>query len=89
MYRIFLTKRALKDLEKIDIDAKTRIGNKLKTLLDDPAGNSKKLSNPSIGTYRFRIGDYRIIFDLEKEDIIVLRIGTEKIFISRFSKLCP
>ena len=78
MYRILLTKRALKDLEKIDIDAKTRIGNKLKILMNDPSGNSKKLSNPSIGTYRFRVGDYRIIFDLEIEDIIILRIGHRK-----------
>ena len=78
MYRILLTKRALKDLDKIDADAKARIGDKLKTLMNDPTGNSKKLSNPSIGTYRFRVGDYRIIFDLEKEDIIVLRIGHRK-----------
>ena len=78
MYRILLTKRALKDLDKIDADAKARIGDKLKTLMNDPTGNCKKLSNPSIGTYRFRIGDYRIIFDLEKEDIIVLRIGHRK-----------
>jgi mRNA interferase RelE/StbE len=75
MFKIVLTKRVLKDIEKIDIKTKTYIGNKLKTLSDDPIGVSKKLSNPVIGTYRFRIGDYRVIFDLEKDEVIVLRIG--------------
>jgi len=78
MYRILLTKRALKDLEKIDAETKTRIGNKLKILINDPLGNSRKLSNPLIGIFRFRVGDYRIIFDMEKENIIILRIGHRK-----------
>ena len=67
MYKILITKRALKDLEKINVDVKTRIGDKLKLLTNDPIGSSKKLSNSIIGTYRFRIGDYRIIFDIEEE----------------------
>jgi len=75
MYKIVLTKRALKDIEKIDIKTRANIGNKLKTLIDDPMKISIKLSNPVIGTYRFRIGDYRVIFDLEKDEVIVLRIG--------------
>jgi len=33
------------------------------------------LINPEFGTYRFRIGDYRVIFDIEDDQIIVLRIG--------------
>jgi len=75
MYKIVLTKRALKDIEKIDIKTKTHIGNKLKSLTDDPMKISKKLSNPIIGTYRYRIGDYRIIFDIENNEVIILRIG--------------
>lgn len=34
-----------------------------------------KLTNSKIGTYRFRIGNYRIIFDIEDDNIVVLRIG--------------
>ncbi len=33
-----------------------------------------ELSDPAIGTYRFRIGDYRMIFDMEGNDIVVLRV---------------
>lgn len=75
MYKIVLTKRAIKDIEKIEINTKMDIGNKLRTLIDDPLKVSKKLSNPIIGTYRFRIGDYRVIFDLGKDEVIILRVG--------------
>lgn len=78
MYRIIITKRAIKDLEKLDSADKKRIKEKLKILLDNPIGASRKLSNPIIGTYRFRAGDYRIIFDVDENDIIVLRIGHRK-----------
>jgi len=78
MYKILLTKRALKDLGKIDSDSKIRIGEKLRVLTNDPVGSSKKLSSAIIGTYRFRVGDYRIIFDIEDDKVIVLRIGHRK-----------
>lgn len=41
MYKILLTKRALKDLGKIDLESKIRIGEKLKVLNNDPVGSSK------------------------------------------------
>jgi len=78
MYKILLTKRALKDLGKIDSESKIRIGEKLKVLTNDPVGSSKKLSFAIIGTYRYRIGDYRIIFDIEEDKVIVLRVGHRK-----------
>jgi mRNA-degrading endonuclease RelE of RelBE toxin-antitoxin system len=31
---------------------------------------AEKLSNPILGEYRFRIGDYRVIFDIEGNEII-------------------
>ncbi|MCK4791223.1 MAG: type II toxin-antitoxin system RelE/ParE family toxin [Desulfobacteraceae bacterium] len=37
-----------------------------------------KLFDPALGTYRFRIGDYRVIFDIEGEEIVVLRVGHRK-----------
>ena len=78
MYKILLTKRALKDLEKLNVDVKLRIKDKLKLLLNDPVGSSKKLSNPLIGSYRFRAGDYRVIFDIDDDKLVILRIGHRK-----------
>jgi mRNA interferase RelE/StbE len=30
---------------------------------------------PLLFSYRFRVGEYRVIFDLEGDDIVVLRVG--------------
>ena len=78
MYKILLTKRALNDLEKFERNIKMRIGEKLKSLTSDPFSNTKKLSSSLIGTYRFRIGDYRVIFDIDEDKVVILRIGHRK-----------
>ena len=36
---------------------------------------AEKITDPRLGSYRFRIGDYRVVSDLEDEDIVVLRVG--------------
>jgi mRNA interferase RelE/StbE len=78
MYSILLTKRALKDLDKIDANSRIRIAERLKELTADPYINSKKLTSSIIGTYRFRIGDFRVIFDIDHDKIVILRIGHRK-----------
>ena len=75
MYRIVLTRRALKDLEKIDKRTQNRIAEKLKEYAQNPFKYARRLVNPYIGTYRFRIGDYRVIFDINDGTIVILRIG--------------
>ncbi|MCR4292457.1 MAG: type II toxin-antitoxin system RelE/ParE family toxin, partial [Candidatus Kuenenia sp.] len=54
---------------------KNRIGNALLKLRDNPLLYSEKLSDPALGTYKFRMGDYRVIFDIEGNDVVILRIG--------------
>lgn len=75
MYKIIITDRAIKDIEKLDIAEKKRIGEKLKLYAADPFRYSRKLTNPKIGSYRFRIGDYRVIFDISDDCIVILRVG--------------
>ncbi|WXG42021.1 MAG: type II toxin-antitoxin system RelE/ParE family toxin [Candidatus Freyarchaeum deiterrae] len=75
MYRIVFTRRALKDLESIDKEMQNRIAAKLKECSKEPLRYANKLVNPKIGTYRFRIGDYRVIFDIDGENIVILRVG--------------
>ena len=40
-----------------------------------PLKHAEKLTDSQLGSYRFRVGDYRIIFDLVESEIVVLRIG--------------
>lgn len=77
-YKLTYTSRAERDIKKLDPAAKNRIGKALLKLQANPLLYSDKLSDPAIGTYRFRIGDYRVIFDIEGNDIVVLRIGHRK-----------
>lgn len=41
----------------------------------DPLRFAVKLIDYKLGEYRFRIGNFRIIFDLAGKDIVVLRVG--------------
>ena len=75
MYRIVFTERALRDWKNLDRKIQIRIASKLKQFAQDPYKYAKKLIDPRIGTYRFRIGDYRIIFDLVENDLVILRVG--------------
>lgn len=77
-YRLVYTQRAVRDIHKLDHKVKSRIGKALIRLETDPIGYAKKLTNFSLGTYRFRIGDYRAIFDLDGESIVILRVGHRK-----------
>lgn len=63
-YNLVYTHRAERDIKKLDSSIKNRIGNALLKLRDNPLLYSEKLSDPALGTYKFRMGDYRVIFDI-------------------------
>jgi mRNA interferase RelE/StbE len=72
------TRRAVKDIEKLDHKTKQRIGKTLQRYKQDPFNHAEDLTDSRLGDYRFRIGDYRVIFDLKGEEIVVLRVGHRK-----------
>ena len=74
-YRLLYTHRAVRDIEKLDSQIKERIGKTLLRYERDPLQYAEKLTQSAIGSYRFRIGDYRVVFDLDGEEIVVLRVG--------------
>jgi len=74
-FNLVYTKSAVKDIKKFDHIVKKRIKNKIEEYAKDPVTNAKKLINTTIGSYRWRVGDYRIVFDIEDKDIVILRIG--------------
>lgn len=74
-YNLVYTRRAEKDIKKLDPAVKNRIGKAILKLQANPFLHSDKLSDPAIGTYRFRVSDYWLIFDIEGNDIVVLRVG--------------
>ena len=74
-YKLVYTNSAGKDIQKLPAEIKKRMGKTLLRYAQDPLRYSERLTDPKLGTYRFRIGDYRIIFDVEDSDIVILRVG--------------
>jgi len=74
-YNLVYTRRAERDIRKLEPNTRERIGKTLLRYAEDPLRFAEKLSDPILGEYRFRIGDYRIIFDIEADEIVVLRVG--------------
>ena len=69
-----ITEEARKQIEKLDKVIKIRIAKKLPLLLNDPKGLSRILVNFKGGSYRYRVGDYRIIFDINGNKIEILKV---------------
>jgi mRNA interferase RelE/StbE len=74
-YRLVYTRRAERDIKKLESDTKDRVSKALLRYSEEPLKFAEKLSDPILGEYRFRIGDYRVIFDIEGNEIVVLRVG--------------
>ena len=79
-YTIVITKKAKHDIDALDIVVKKRLGKKLLQVasLDDLRPIAKHLEDSRIGEYRLRVGDYRILFDLDEKNIVILRVQHRK-----------
>ena len=73
MYRILFTKDALKTLQKLPRNLSKRIRQRIDGVAADPfapSANIKKLQNRP--GYRLRVGDWRVIYELDKGELIIL-----------------
>ncbi len=79
-YRIVFAGSSKKDLDKLDQTTRKRIAKKLQFFIDqeDPLVYSRQLVHSSIGSYRFRVGHYRIVFDLDNNVLQVVSIKHRK-----------
>ena len=69
---------AKKDLKKLENSTASKILNDIKSLQNFPdVTNIKKLKNHQ-PTFRLRVGDYRVLFDIENDLIIIARIKHRK-----------
>lgn len=68
MYTIVFKKSAEKDLSLIDHKTIKRIINKIETLENNPFPQSSTKLVGTDSTYRLRVGDYRIIYQINEEN---------------------
>ena len=72
MYEIILAKKVEKFLDKLDSKDRERIILAIEKLRIRPDAYLKRLVGDK--SYKFRVGDYRLIVDLEKGKLLVLVI---------------
>jgi mRNA interferase RelE/StbE len=72
-YEVELRPRSEKDLRNLQRQEQERIVQKLLLATNDLQGDIKRLVQfqPS---YRLRVGDYRVLFEVESDKIVVYRI---------------
>ena len=76
MYKLKYTSAAHKDLLNIDPKIIKRIFDKLDwyVVQDNPLRFAKRLTASPYGEYRFRVGDYRILFDVDSLGVITILV---------------
>lgn len=77
-FKILYTKTAFKDIEKLDSVVKKRIKKQIEKNLNAPLSNARKLTDSRMGSYRWRVGNYRIVFDIHARTIVILRVRHRK-----------
>jgi mRNA interferase RelE/StbE len=85
MYNIQWTHAASDELDKLESSIATRISKKIDGLKDNPfSSDIKRLKE--FGTLRLRVGDYRVIFDVQGDKIIILKVGHRRNVYDRLTK---
>ncbi len=79
--------KAKEFLEKLDKQTRERIKNKIKELEEFPGEKGKHLKYSNFCV--LRIGDYRAIYEVDKENqrVVILFVGYRKNVYNDFSKL--
>jgi mRNA interferase RelE/StbE len=75
VWRIELTASAEKSLSKLDRTAAKRITTFLRERIasaDDPKSSGKALAGQLAGLWRYRVGDYRLICEIEDGRLLIL-----------------
>ncbi len=80
MFDYQFTKTSLKRFKKLPKDIQIRIVKKLDYFCsqEDPIDFAEPLTRSDLGQYRFRIGDYRVAFDLEDEILVIHDVDNRK-----------
>ncbi len=79
-YQLRYKKQAVKDIQKLPPHIKKRLKTKLDFFIaqTNPLQFAKALTKPADAQYRFRIGNYRVLFDVQGSEIVVLHVQHRK-----------
>jgi len=72
-YELLIAKRFYKDLRQIDATDQKRILDALRQIGEEPY-KGRKVIVAETGQYRWRVGPYRIRYDIEGDRVHILRV---------------
>ena len=76
-YRVEILQTARRDLRDLPLRDAERVLARVEQLAEGLAGDVKKLQGFTVG-YRLRVGDYRVLFDLDGDRVLVQRIRNRR-----------
>lgn len=79
-YQLLYKKTAVKSIHKLTPQIRKRLKIKLEFFAkqENPLMFAKALTKPADAQYRFRVGNYRVLFDIERNNIVVLLVQHRK-----------
>lgn len=75
-YKLLYKKPAAKEISKLPQQIRKRLKLKLEWFIsqDNPISFAEPLTKPTDAQYRYRAGVYRILFDVENKNIVILLV---------------
>ena len=76
-YQVLFTPRAEREFKSLPEAARRRIAPRIDALAEEPRPRGIKKLQGREGTYRLRVGDYRVLYTIEDRvvTVVVVRIG--------------
>jgi mRNA interferase RelE/StbE len=71
-YRVEFTPRAARDFKSLDGSVRGRITQRIDSLANNPYPSGIKKIEGEEELYRLRVGDYRILYQVKKQRLLVL-----------------
>ncbi|MEW6126657.1 MAG: type II toxin-antitoxin system RelE/ParE family toxin [Acidobacteriota bacterium] len=80
VYKIEFSRKAERDFKNLEKSVQTRLKPKIDSLAKNPRPSGVKKLEGEEDLYRVRVGDYRIIYQIQDDKLIVLvvKIGDRK-----------
>jgi len=73
---VVLTESAAREVRKLDKSVRERIISKLQHYaMHENLSAAKRLGDESLGTWRYRIGDWRVVFDMNGKELQILKVA--------------
>ncbi|MEY3867183.1 MAG: hypothetical protein RLZZ338_1074 [Cyanobacteriota bacterium] len=76
-YQIEFKPKAIKDLQSLPVEVQSRVLTKIELMQNNLTGDVKRLTNYA-PEYRLRVGDYRVLFEIEEDILVIYRVKHRK-----------